>query len=153
MNKSLNYQLNYLSEKFYNDYPTCLFPEIESKNDRPYMVMLIRISDNLFAIPFRTNVKHKFSYKFSHKNKQGTQPGLDFTKAIVIKDNSYIGIPARVNDFQYKELDIHSHFIISKFTTYIQDYIKLSQGLLPVEREKDFRYSTLKYFHKELGLE
>lgn len=44
------YGLNYLSNEFYNDYSACDYPEIEHKVARPYMVLLIKIENNKYAI-------------------------------------------------------------------------------------------------------
>ena len=64
MNKSRHYQLNYLTELFYQKYPSKDYPEIENKSNRPYMVLLVKIDGNNFAIPFRTNIRHNNCYKF-----------------------------------------------------------------------------------------
>ena len=45
------YQLNYLSNDFYTHYNSKDFPEIENKQSRPYMVLLIHIGNNTFAVP------------------------------------------------------------------------------------------------------
>ena len=58
------YIIRQLSKDFYQKYDRYNYPEIERKKDRPYMVMLIRIDNNIFAIPFRTNIKHNACYKF-----------------------------------------------------------------------------------------
>ncbi len=76
MNKSnKRYKLNYLSSAFYENYNSNDYPEIENKQNRPYMVMLIQIENNTFAVPFRTNVKHNecilgknVSYVFPRQN-------------------------------------------------------------------------------------
>ena len=67
MNKrNKKYKLNYLTAEFYNQYNLNDYPEIENKSNRPYMVMLLQMENNTFAIPFRTNVKHKNCYKFKN---------------------------------------------------------------------------------------
>ncbi|MGN1115439.1 MAG: hypothetical protein ACI4TH_02585 [Candidatus Ornithomonoglobus sp.] len=69
MNKNKRYRLNYLSDEFYKEYSLEKCPEIENKQNRPYMVILIEIDGNTFAVPFRTNVKHTNCYKFQTSTK------------------------------------------------------------------------------------
>lgn len=154
MNKNKSYKINYLSEHFYNVYDTTNYPEIENKSDRPYMVMLIQIDNNTFAVPFRTRITHKHSYKFKNTSRETDKStGLDFTKAVIVNDNKYIGAPARVDDAEYTELDINHYKIIQRFKRYVTEYVKYKKGLLPPQVAGNYRYSTLQYFHKELGIE
>lgn len=151
--KNKRYKLNYLSAEFYNKYNSADYPEIENKENRPYMVMLIQIENNTFAIPFRTNVKHNNCYKFENSSRPTDSiTGLDYSKAVVVNDSIYIGAPARINDMEYTELDINYHIIIKQFTAFVKGYIKLANGKLNEYQAKKYKYTTLKYFHKELGL-
>lgn len=154
MNKNKNYKINYLTEQFYIDYDKANYPEIESKSDRPYMVMLIRVENNTFAVPFRTRITHKNSYRFTNTSRVTDKAtGLDFTKAVIVNDSKYIGAPARVDDSEYNELDINHYIIIKRFKKYVNRYIKYKKGLLPSQVAGDYKYSTLKYFHKELCID
>lgn len=149
--KNKKYKLNYLSADFYNRYNSVDYPEIENKANRPYMVMLIQIENNTFAIPFRTNVKHNNCYKFKSSSRQtNTTTGLDYTKSVIVNDNKYIGEPARVNDMEYIELDSNYHTIIKQFTSFVKGYIKLINGTLNKYQANNYKYTTLKYFEKEL---
>lgn len=153
MNKNKNYKINYLSEQFYIDFNNSEYPEIENKTDRPYMVMLIQIENNTFAIPFRTRISHKHGYRFANSSrKTNKSTGLDFTKAVIVNDIKYIGLSARINDSEYNELDINHYIIIKRFKKYVSEYIKYKKGLLPPQVSLNYKYSTLKYFHKELGV-
>ena len=115
--------------------------------------MLIQIEDNTFAIPFRTRITHKYSSRFANSSrKTDKSTGLDFTKAVIVNDVKYIGASARVNDAEYSELDINHYVIIRRFKRYVSEYIKYKKGLLPTQVSANYKYSTLKYFHKELGI-
>lgn len=153
MNKNKNYSINYLSSDFYKDYDNIRYPEIERKDNRPYMVVLVKIGNNTFAIPFRTNVRHNNCYRFKNSTRPTeTVTGLDFTKAVVVEKNNYIGNAARINDKEYIELDGKYHFIIEKFKKYVDGYIEYANGQVNEFNEKKYKYTTLKYFHNELGL-
>lgn len=153
MNTKKNYQLNYLSATFYAKYNAIDYPEIENKDNRPYMVILIQIENNTFAVPFRTNVPHNNCYKF----KNSTRPtnsitGLDYTKAVIVNDSMYIGDAARINDKEYTELNDNYAFIIKQFRKFVTDYIEFANGKQTYYLTKKFQYTTLKYFHNELGI-
>jgi protein AbiQ len=154
MNRKKNYSLNYLSESFYQKYNVKEYPEMENKRNRPYMVMLITIENNTFAIPFRTNVKHNNCYKFKNSTRTTSSvTGLDYSKAVIVNESSYIGPSARINDKEYDELDSKSYIIITRFKKYLQGYIDFVCGNSNVYKNKQYRYTTLQYFHKELNLD
>lgn len=155
MNKNnKKYKLNYLTAEFYNRYDPVNYPEIENKSNRPYMVMLIQIENNTFAIPFRTNVKHNNCYKFKKSSRPTNSiTGLDYSKAVIINNNKYIGPAARINDMEYTELDTNNHIIIKQFSSFVAGYIKYAKKELNEYQAGKYKYTTLKYFHKELNIE
>lgn len=155
MNKNnKEYKLNYLSPLFYQKYSRDKYPEIENKENRPYMVLLVKVDCNTFAIPFRTNIKHNNCYKFQNSTrKTDSITGLDYSKAVIVNDSSYIGEAARVNDAEYTELDANYYNIIKRFTTYVRGYVKYASKTLNEYQKLNYRYTTLQYFHKELGIE
>ena len=80
-----------------------------------------------------------------------TVTGLDFTKAVIVNDSKYIGLPARINDKEYTELNNRYDFIIDKFKTYLRGYIRFASGKA-FYTAKNYKYTTLRYFNKELGI-
>lgn len=147
------YQLNYLTQEFYNKYSSADYPEIECKTTRPYMVLLIKIDNNNFAIPFRTNIRHKYCYKFKNSDRDSSSvTGLDYTKAVIVNDNSFIGDEATIDNKEYVELNNKYYFIISQFKKYISGYSEFIKGNLNEFESRKYQYSTLKYFHDELNI-
>ena len=59
----------------------------EKRETRPYIILLIEIEKNKFAIPIRTNL-HKT--RDCYESNPQTNSGLDYTKAVVISRNDYI---------------------------------------------------------------
>ena len=51
-------ELRKLSKDFYKAHPHSEYPEMETKENRPYVVLLVNINDIKFAIPLRTNIRH-----------------------------------------------------------------------------------------------
>ena len=76
----------FLSKQFYDDYNLKTCPEIAQKQDRPYVMLLIKIDGLTFAIPFRSSIRHKFAYITDKEN----HCGIDYSKAVVITKNYYI---------------------------------------------------------------
>lgn len=118
------------------------------------MVLLIKIKNNTFAIPFRTNIHHNNCYKFKTSTRStDSVTGIDYTKAVIVNNIKYIGTPARINDKEYTELSDNYGFIIKQFQKFVSDYIKYANSEKRYYASKKFKYATLKYFHKELGIE
>lgn len=148
------YSLNRLSAEFYKDYESARYPEIENKEDRPYMVLVIKIERNTFALPLRTNIRHNYGYKFKTSDRKTEScTGIDYTKAVIINDQKYIGEVASINGKEYVEIDRNAHRIIAGFERYLNGYIRYRKSGGTTYDQKRYRYSTLKYFHDELGLE
>ena len=117
------------------------------------MVLLVKIDGNNFAIPFRTNIRHNNCYKFKDSSRPtDSVTGLDYSKAVIINDSSYIGSPARINDREYIELDRNYYAIIKRFKEYVKGYISFVNGTHNPYIARRYRYTTLQYFHNELGL-
>ena len=60
-----DFTLNKLSMDFYMNYPATQYEEIEYKPSIPYVVMIVEIDGNKFAVPLRTNIRHNY-YKFKN---------------------------------------------------------------------------------------
>lgn len=147
------FTLNKLSSDFYNTYTASNCPEIENKSDRPYMVMVVKIKGNIFALPFRTNIRHNYCYKFVNTNRQtDADTGIDFTKAVIVNNTNYIGDATTIDNREYVELSNKYHFIINKFISYLNGYIKWAKDGGSIYTDKKYRFCTLKYFHSELGI-
>lgn len=141
------FELRKLTLDFYKDYPYDLFPEMEHKISRPYVVLLVSINDVQFAIPFRTNIRHSYCYKFKTSDrKTNSSTGIDFSKAVVILDHRYLDKQTDINDKEYLELQEKSYFIFNQFKKYVEGYInyKLHGGNRFVA--KRYQFTTLKYF-------
>lgn len=153
MNSKKNYELHYLSDKFYDEYNEAEYPEILHKDKRPYMILLIKVESNTFGLPLRTNIAHNNCYKFEYTSRStDTITGIDFSKAVVIIDSEYIGSEAEMDNKEYVELNNRINFIISRFRTYIKGYYLYASGKADKYQAKKYRFTTLKYFHKELGI-
>lgn len=157
--ETFDYQVLNLTAKFYNDYPDPPFTEIIRKNTRPYNCLLMQSNYGYFiCIPYRSNVKHKYSYKFKYSERsKRVNSGLDYTKIVIVRNSDYIGTSDAVVDAdEYRETRDNIDFIRKDAQAYIDNYVQ-SIRYNPMEcNSKKFQriygFSTLKYFHKELEI-
>ena len=137
-----------LSDSFYTDYPLSKYPELMSKPTRPYLILIAVIDGVTYGIPFRSNCHHRYAYKFHDSDRTtDSYTCLDFSKAIKILKNSYIGESAMVDAKEYHNLLEKEHFVISRFKHFLSLFEKVMKD--PNKYPDDYRrlkYSTLNYF-------
>ena len=134
----------FLSQDFYNDYPTSSYPEIEQKSTRPYVQVVIDLNGSIFAIPMRSNINHPHSFLTDKTNKCG----LDFSKTVVITDSKYIDTSKTpfIRPNEFNALRGKEYRIKQKLIKYISDYkAAKNDSTLPFAYEI-VSNSTLQYF-------
>ena len=141
-----------LSAAFYKQFS--FYEEILTKEDRPYYVLLLEMDGITYAIPLRSHITH--SYSFIADNSAGLNSGLDYSKAVVITNSTQFDpSPVTIRQNEYNIFKKREFVIKKQFSSYVVRYKKevcrrLKNPVLPVSSL--CRYSSLKYFHKELGL-
>ncbi len=155
-------QLKKLDNAFYTEH-SHLKEALDNRNGnwiqgkvRGYGIVIITINSLSFAIPLRSNIKHKSSYitvRSNQKNIEGK--GLDFTKALLITSLKYISnLPFKISSSEHRKLANKEHYITSKFEKYVSRYITAIQNSDEnILKSINYRFSTLCNYHKELGLE
>lgn len=155
-----DFEIRKLSSKFFLDYPSSKFPDILRKQDRPYAALIISLNDNddsFVCVPFRSNITHEFAFKFQNSfRSRSCSSGLDYTKICIIKNLDYIeDVTAIVDQDEYNEMRINIQQIVSQVYEYINDYVQHVKKISLISKRtfrKKYWYSSLKYFHKELGI-
>ena len=135
----------FLTEEFYKAHDGC--PEIEKKENRPYIQIQIVIDGVLWGIPLRSHINH--SHAIWTNKEDGC--GIDFTKAVVIENpESYISdIHPHIRPDEFKVLKrIDEYQVIQKFQKYIKDYKKAKQHLEVPRNKRLVDFSTLQYFEQ-----
>lgn len=138
----------FLSENFYQRYPSAQYPEIEQKHTRPYIQICVEINGTKFAIPLRSDIHHPHVFWTDKQN----HCGVDFSKAVVITDDKYID-KMREPHLRQNEFDAlrgKDFKIKQKMQKYIDKYkqAKMNQDK-PINRVL-LKYSTLQYFEEFL---
>lgn len=138
----------FLSEEFYNDYPADDYPEIEQKHNRPYIQVFVEIDGIQFAIPLRSDINHPFVLWTDKKN----HCGVDFSKAVVIKKESYIdnNIEPHIRQNEFDALRGKDYKIKTKMQQYIKKYKEAKMDLSKSVNQQLVRYSTLQYFEDDI---
>jgi len=142
-----------LSAVFYSEFSH--YAEILNKANRPYYVAVMTLDGLTYAVPLRSNINHKYCFIADDPN--GQNSGLDYSKAVVITDIAKYIDPAEVTirRHEYDVFKQNEPIIKKQFSSYVESYKKefrrrQKNPLLP--ESPLCRYTTLKYFHKELGL-
>ena len=156
---SFDYQVLNLTNSFYSDYPDPPYKEIVRKNNRPYNCLLVQSHYGYFiCIPYRSHINHKYAFKFkkSIRSKRANS-GLDYSKIAIIKRSEYIGTTdAIIDKDEFNETRDSIEYIKNDAQHYIDDYVNyLSRKSTKYDKkefERIYKYSTLQYFHNELGI-
>ncbi len=138
----------FLSDLFYSDFPNDKFPEIEKKQTRPYIQILVEVGDLRFAILLRSHINHPHVFWTDKMNRCG----VDFSKAVLIKNESYIDAE-KIPHLRQNEFDMlrgKDFRIKQKMLRYIQEFKKAKENLGDSICKTLYEYSTLKYFEDEI---
>lgn len=131
--------------------------EINTKESRRYLCLLININNNMVLIPFESEVPQvEALLKNSiYKLPSETRPkaGLNFEKLLIINDYSYLSVLSnpKIANSQKKEIENNKEAIKEKLVKYIDNYIKACNKNRE-KREFIFKFSTLHLFKEELGI-
>lgn len=160
MNRAdFDYRILQLTQKFYADYPPEVYREILQKKKRAYACLLLKTKyDYYICLPYRTEIRHNQAYFFKDsKRSEKHRSGLDYSKMLIVKNPKYLGAEDTIIDQdEFKETRRNIHKIARQANAYLETYIKHRTKialLAPKQYERQYKFSTLKYFHQELGLE
>ncbi|MBQ9437971.1 MAG: hypothetical protein IJU50_06525 [Lachnospiraceae bacterium] len=155
---NFDFEVRKLTQRFYLERPIQEFRDLLRKHERGYSTLLVDThSDYYICIPFRSEIGHEYAYKFRHSiRSQRSHSGLDYTKICIINDGNYIDEkPAVVDQDEYREMRDNIETIVDEAVSYINVYIDHVKGISRLNNRqyrKKYWYTTLKYFHAELGI-
>lgn len=134
-----------LSPYFYQKYAGCT--EILTKQTRPYACLSVMIDGVRFAIPFRHHISHKWAYMTYG------DCGLDYSKAVVVTDDRYIGaILPRIEQMEYNLIKGKETLIANGMRKFLLAYKKAVRYQDNPHYQLIRRCSALQYFHEELHI-
>lgn len=132
-----------LTIEFYTQYKDC--NEILHKENRPYFFLTLEIDGLMYAIPFRHHISHSYAFRTIEN------AGIDFSKAVVVIDESYISdINVNIDSAEYKILKRNENKIKVSFNRYIKQFKKALKNK-HIPRNRNFiKFSALQYFEEYL---
>ncbi|UXS36136.1 hypothetical protein [Staphylococcus delphini] len=154
-----------LTQDYFDTYQ--YLDEFQEDNTRGHGVMILDINNQLIAIPLRSgisdkhrNSSHLFTYT-TYRRHDGKMclKALDFSKLTII-DEKYIDY-SRIYHFKNpNEKNFYlknSNRIFSRVKNYVNKYIEICSksengDTLTFRTLNPYRFSTLRNFHKELGI-
>ena len=153
-----DYQILKLTDVFYRESPNPLYNEILKKNNRAYNCLLFQSHyDYFICIPYRSEISHKYAFHFTNTTRSKEhKSGLDYSKIVIITKTDYIdSVDAIIDKDEFKETMVNLKQIKKEALDFVEDYVLHMKGIKMLhEREFERRYgfSSLKYFHRELGI-
>lgn len=138
----------FLSEDFYQRYPSAQYPEIEQKKTRPYIQIYVEVNGIKFAIPLRSDIHHPHVLWTDKQN----HCGVDFSKSVVILDEKYIDTTSEphLRQKEFNALRGKDFKIKTKLQKYIEKYKQAKEEPDKPINKLLLRYSTLQYFEEYL---
>lgn len=125
-------------------------PQVLTK-DRGYGVVHVQHGALTFALPLRSNLNHPNGFKTSFDKNAKSWNGIDYTKALVVSDADFESVAFKTRtDAEYKKIKKNSEKIKKEFFLYVTEYVTAVKTGLELDRK--FAFTTLQYFHKELGI-
>lgn len=124
---------------------------------RGYGVVVIDLNGLRFGIPLRSTMTHKYGFateiKRDEVKKKTYRKGLDYTKAVILKDDEYITersfkIPAE----EFDKINDSQEMIKRQFTIFVEKYITAVENNDQNLLSKNYRDSSLINYHEELGI-
>lgn len=134
-----------LNSNFYNKYLEK--EEILKKQNRPYVIFVVNINNIDWAIPFRSNIRHKYAYMTDKINNNG----IDFTKAVVIDINNDIDSQnVQIRQVEFNKIKGKEHVIKKDFQNFLKRFEKAINKPEISEHRKTLMFSSLSYFIEEV---
>ena len=141
-----------LKQDFYNQLVVGK-PQVLQK-DRGYGIVTITINTLTYAIPLRSNLNHKNGFKTIAINIRGniSWNGLDYSKALIVQPDNIERVSFKKKDQkEFDKIQENKDKIKSEFEEYVSNYIE-SVRTGKSTTDNRFKFSTLQYFHSELGI-
>ena len=153
-----DYQILKLTDVFYNAYPNPPFKEILKKKQRAYNCLLFQTHYDCFiCIPYRTEISHPYAFHFTTTvRSKEHKSGLDYSKIVIIEKTDYIDFTdAIIDKDEFNETMVNLERIKREALNFVEEYVTHVKGIKELHKrefERRYRFSPLKYFHKELGI-
>jgi protein AbiQ len=143
-------QYTFLTEAFYQHFTYEQYPEIEHKQSRPYIVLIIKIDNQRWGLPMRSSISHSYCYWTNKEDRCG----VDYTKAVLLTDDNYIDKTnaPHIRESEFEALRGKEYVLEVGFKRYIGQYKKALADQSKNRNVMLCKFSTLQYFHEAAGI-
>jgi len=153
---NIDFEIFTINKSFFIENPD-LTKEADLKSTRIYLGIVIQINNNNCFIPLETKLKENelLARKSQWPLPSSTRPdaGLNFEKCLIINDLRHLNLihNPQIANSQKRGIDNNKKSIRARLNRYIENYIKAYNKDRHL-KDYIFKFTTLHYFHKELGL-
>lgn len=123
---------------------------------RGHGIIQIQLNDLTFAIPVRSHIRHDDCHIIERDTGRNDirGMGLDYSKAMLITDQSYVSAEVFLlrNKKAAKDLLSKEAHVTKQFSRYVDRYVEAVKKNDSNILHRDYRYTTLINYHVELGL-
>lgn len=124
------------------------------KKNRGYGIVSITLDNLIYAIPLRSNMNHNNGFKTIsvQLRKKLIWNALDYSKALIVQQDDIESTAFQLRkQEEFDKIQLNKEKIKSEFGEYVSAYLEcVNKGTSTTDRR--FKFTTLKYFHAELGL-
>ncbi|MFK3961925.1 type III toxin-antitoxin system TenpIN family toxin [Pseudalkalibacillus hwajinpoensis] len=148
-------QLKQLTSAFYKNHNLIQMMDKNLDKGRGYGVLLAKVKGLQFAIPLRSKMDINHPFCFDAWGDPEYKSGLDYSKAVVITDSSYISKRPFFTRKKEEWVTIRRNrrTIVRDFEDFVDQYIEAvsnnDQTFLSI---KEVKFTTLQNYHNELGI-
>ncbi|WP_273866253.1 type III toxin-antitoxin system TenpIN family toxin [Serratia ureilytica] len=123
---------------------------------RGHGIIQIQLHDLTFAIPVRSHIRHDDCHIIERDTGRNDirGMGLDYSKAMLITDQSYVSDEVFLlrNKKAAKDLLSKEAHVTKQFSRYVDRYVEAVKKNDSNILRRDYRFTTLINYHVELGL-
>ncbi len=118
--------------------------EILQKEKCPHLYVTIKINDVTWAIPLRSNIRNRPKITYCEMEQlESSVEGLDFTKAIIVNENSFSDLFVRISNRRRQYINKNYSNIEKRFKRYLEVAYKLKENDR-LDIDPRTKYSTIK---------
>lgn len=140
-------KINHLKPSFYTKHTGDQY--LQPKNGRGYGIISIEIHGFTFGIPLHSNIKKESGF-ILETTKDKKKKGLDYNKAVIIKDTNDVGRTFKIPSDKLTIIRKNEDLIIKEFSKFVYEFIYRTKINDYHVLNRTYKNSTLHYYKEEL---
>ena len=140
-------KINHLNPSFYTKNTGSQY--LQPKNGRGYGILSIDIHGFTFGIPLHSSIRKESGF-ILERTKDGKRRGLDYNKAVIIKDKNDVGRTFKIPSKQLTIIRKNEDLIIKEFSKFVYEFIYRAKINDNNVLNRTYKNSTLHYYKEDL---